>query len=236
MNKNVVYSVVDWPSPGLYYQHRKDLGREQFCNLSLRGKVEPKVVYLGDAKVGKTTLIGCMQTNKFHEAYKITIGAAYETVICRIAGQEGKLICWDTAGQEKGNALTKQYYRGADMVCLCFALDDPNSFARIEFWRNMLIENIGGQTTIFLVGCKSDLDHKVKASDIQKLCEKYEMEYFETSAKAIVNVSDLIKRMFFLSAASQSTRAVKKIQMKEPAREVVLTKETGAKKKKSCCK
>ena len=76
-----------------------------------------KVVLVGDSNVGKTSLINRFVLDRFdpHSAPTLTVGFRSKTVTLPDRGNAKiKLQIWDTAGQEKYQALTKSYYKDTD--------------------------------------------------------------------------------------------------------------------------
>ncbi|ROT65027.1 putative ras-related protein Rab-24-like, partial [Penaeus vannamei] len=66
----------------------------------MSGKVDLKVVMLGQAACGKTSLVERFIYNRFNNNYQATIGAAFGA---RRMNVQGRVICvglWDTAGSE----------------------------------------------------------------------------------------------------------------------------------------
>lgn len=53
----------------------------------------------------------------FTEDYKKTIGVDFleKALYVPALGEDVRLFCWDTAGQEEFDSITKTYYRGAQM-------------------------------------------------------------------------------------------------------------------------
>ena len=49
-------------------------------------------------------------------------------------------MVWDTAGQEEFDAITKAYYRGAQLCILVFSTVDRQSYEAIDSWRNKVVE------------------------------------------------------------------------------------------------
>ena len=48
--------------------------------------------------------------------------------------QKLKLNLWDTAGQEKYDALTKLYFKGAEAALVVYDMTDEKSFAKAQKW------------------------------------------------------------------------------------------------------
>ena len=202
MTKSVVYNISNVPESGKFFH----LGHNSVDFSSLRpvNMQNNKIIFIGDAYCGKTTLIGFMRTNKFQEDYYATIGCAFVQIDCTINAQDVKLHIWDTSGEEKTNSMTKQYYRGSNFACICFAFDDPASFRNVERWYAEIKDNSGENLFgIFLIGCKNDLEKKVSNNEIEIVCKKYKMEFFETSAKESYNIDNLVKRLCYIATVMQ---------------------------------
>ena len=74
-----------------------------------------KILTLGDASVGKSSIVLRYSENKFNEAWLSTIGVDSKRKIVKIKGETVKVSIWDTAGQEKFQNIVKQYYYNKQM-------------------------------------------------------------------------------------------------------------------------
>ena len=70
-----------------------------------------KLVLLGDASVGKSSILVRFLHNKFSEEIETTVGAAFNTKTIESRGRQVKFEIWDTAGQERFRSLAPMYYR-----------------------------------------------------------------------------------------------------------------------------
>ncbi|KAI7834376.1 ras family-domain-containing protein [Kickxella alabastrina] len=75
--------------------------------------IQIKVVLLGEAAVGKSSLVLRFVNDEFQENKEPTIGAAFLTQKVRLDDSVLKLDIWDTAGQERFHSLAPMYYRNA---------------------------------------------------------------------------------------------------------------------------
>ena len=76
-----------------------------------------------------------------------------------------KLNLWDTAGQEKFDALTKMYFNGAEAALIVYDVTETLSFEKAQKWVRDLDENEASDTILkFLVGNKSDMLDKIEVS------------------------------------------------------------------------
>ena len=69
-----------------------------------------KVVILGEARVGKTSLSLRFVRNEFDKEQDSTVDASFLDKKVAVGDKNVILNIWDTAGQEKYHALAKNYY------------------------------------------------------------------------------------------------------------------------------
>ena len=77
-------------------------------------------VLLGEAGVGKSSLVLRFVANHFKAYSESTIGAAFMSKTLVVDDQAIKFQIWDTAGQEKYHSLAPMYYRGASAAIVVF--------------------------------------------------------------------------------------------------------------------
>ena len=154
-----------------------------------------KILLLGDSTVGKTCFLLRYTDDTFLDLHMATIGLDYrlKTMILddhRIV----KVQLWDTAGQDKFRAITRNYYKGARGIILIY--DDTNikSFENIKKWINEIKEEISEKVTIVLIGNKIDNEGERKISKDQgeKLASEYGVQFFETSAKTGQGINESV--------------------------------------------
>ena len=151
-----------------------------------------KIIFVGDAGVGKTTIISRIMGNPYNEIYEPSIGVDFMSKTIKYHGQNIKLQMWDTAGQEKYKGLIPSYVRNSSVVFVVYDISVKASFDNIPKWINFIktIEN----TTLVLCANKIDLENReVKKEDGEELAKKENISFFEVSAKTDEN----IKNMFY---------------------------------------
>ena len=95
-----------------------------------------KVVIIGDSSVGKTSILFRFVYNKFDQQNMPTLGAGFKTTeVAFIDPQtqeagKTKLNLWDTAGQEKFDALTKIYFKQAEAAIIVYDVTSEASFEK----------------------------------------------------------------------------------------------------------
>ena len=103
-----------------------------------------KVVLLGEAGVGKTCIISRFINDTFEENLISTTGATYagkEMKFKEYDNKEIKFEIWDTAGQEKYRALTKIFYKDANIAILVYDITQTHSYDEMKnYWYNQIKE------------------------------------------------------------------------------------------------
>ncbi|XP_064597019.1 ras-related protein Rab-20-like [Liolophura sinensis] len=154
-------------------------------------KADLKVVILGDAAVGKTTLVHRYIEGKFEETIS-TIGASF------FLKQWGpyNVAVWDTAGEEKYSGLSSFYCRGAGAAILAYDIREGKTFESLWARFTPLLEAADEKCVRVVVGTKLDLvkpgsreitleEGEHFASEINEHIPKDRLKhipYFETSS------------------------------------------------------
>lgn len=158
-----------------------------------------KVIMLGDVSVGKTAIVKRFVDNEFQSSYHCTVGVEYKIKSFKLdTSTTVNLKIWDTCGEEKFRAITRQYYRDVNGVLLVFDLTNSLSFEQLNSWLQDL-ENCGEKDlSIIIIGNKCDLTIKreVDASKIKNfLKDKEDLLYSETSALTGEGIVDAFKTL-----------------------------------------
>lgn len=119
--------------------------------------VELKVVLVGNAGVGKTSLISRLIHNNFEEHNQTTVGAMFLTYTMTLNNIEYRLQIWDTAGQERLRSIAPLYYRDSPAIMLVFDLTDESSFAGLGYWLDEVRDKGLPGAAIVVAGNKLDL-------------------------------------------------------------------------------
>jgi Rab family protein len=171
-----------------------------------------KIVSLGDAGVGKTSLLRAICFDEravLHEPP--TVHCELFKYAYRQGGHDLELVLTDTSGQEAYKALAPNYLRSADLCFAVFALDDRDSFAHIGEWVALIRESLP-DPPIVLVGNKSDLPARaVTREEAEEAVERLRLaRYNETSAVTLLGsretISDNADLLFSASLAREETQ------------------------------
>lgn len=178
-----------------------------------------KLVLLGEAAVGKSSLVLRFVNNDFQENKEPTIGAAFLTQKCNLPNRTIKFEIWDTAGQERFASLAPMYYRNAQSALVVYDITKESSLIKAKHWVAELQRQASPGIVIALVGNKLDLaaaanaagteeeeeeeqgaptkklrpSRTVPTEEAKAYAEEEGLLFFETSAKSGEGVKDVFE-------------------------------------------
>jgi GTPase KRas protein len=146
----------------------------------------------GDGGVGKSALTIQFTQNHFISDYDPTIENSYRKQV-NVDGETCMLDILDTAGQEEYSAMRDQYIRtGQGFLCV-YSICSRLSFDAMTNFRNHILRVKDEESyPIVIIGNKCDLekDREVSFNEGKELARSFEAPFFETSAKARINVEE----------------------------------------------
>ena len=157
-----------------------------------------KVVVVGDANVGKTSLLHRYAKGDFYSNSEPTISPTPLTRMIEFpgSGAKAKLQIWDTAGQEKYRSVTPIYYRDAAAAICVFDVTNRESLEDAKKWLADLRQYSQAHIVIGLAGNKCDLYEKEEVSleEAKHFQEENKIDVFQqTSAKENIGIDELFK-------------------------------------------
>ncbi len=159
-----------------------------------------RVVLLGEAGVGKTSLVRRYTESVFEESYKQTIGTTFANKDVDITDQDGsnrkvRLNIWDMGGQSTYRELRRQFMKGASAALIVYDVTRPETFMAMNNWFESFRE-VCPDAPVMICANKVDLakDRMVPLQPGQMLRDWFQSEYHETSAKTGENVADVFTR------------------------------------------
>ncbi|KAH0792535.1 small GTP-binding protein [Histomonas meleagridis] len=193
------------------------------------GGIRPlKLILVGSAGVGKTSLMNALFEQSFEQDMQTTVAPAFCEKSIQISdGSKVTLHIWDTAGQEKFQSICETYYRDADVAFVCFDYENMNH-ETIAKW----VSRVRAQSPdclIFLVLTKEDLTPSDQYPNILEDSEGYVNEFKAEAFHMTSSSTQNGVKALFCSAAE----CVHKICEKQIPTSVVI-KETKTTEKKPC--
>ena len=193
-----------------------------------------KVMILGDASVGKTTILNQYVNREFSSNYKPTIGSDFMSKQAEVDGTFITLQLWDTAGQERYQSLGPTFYRGANCCIFVYDVTNLNSLTNLEKWYQGFVDQLKppeiSDFPFVLLGNKCDLDHNVDQKIIDDFVSTHgSIEHFFVSAKTSENSAvafdTLIRKTIF------KQKSCEEFQVNIEKKEVIASPPA----KSSCC-
>ncbi|KAJ3032484.1 hypothetical protein HDV00_007449 [Rhizophlyctis rosea] len=170
------------------------LGGSGAANAANQKPIQVKLVLLGEAAVGKSSLVLRFVNNEFQENKEPTIGAAFLTQKCKLEDKIIKFEIWDTAGQERFHSLAPMYYRNAQAAIVAYDITKPASLDKAKSWVKELQRQANPNIVIALVGNKLDLAataRGVPTEEAQAYASEAGLLFMEASAKSGDNVMEV---------------------------------------------
>ncbi len=149
-----------------------------------------KVIIIGEAGVGKTSLVKRFVSGHFTKDYRTSIGAnLFIKELNLNSGNNVSIQVWDIAGQERWKKMRHLYYKGAHGALIVGDITRENSFEQVkEFWNQDLNKYCDEIPKILIVN-KVDLDSIISNNEIEKLAQAINVKtIIFTSAKNGQNV------------------------------------------------
>ncbi|OHT05127.1 small GTP-binding protein [Tritrichomonas foetus] len=156
---------------------------------------EYKVVMIGDANVGKTSLVNQFYRRTFNINESPTIAASYIQVPIKLKNETIRLNIWDTAGHEKFHCIVPLYARTADALIVIFDITSEQSFENAKNWFYSLCEEIGKSPVSVLCGNKIDLLDEIDTEPFETWAKENNVIFELTSAMTGKNVREMFTRV-----------------------------------------
>ncbi|XP_047021821.1 ras-related protein Rap-1 isoform X1 [Helicoverpa zea] len=162
--------------------------------------VRHKIVVLGAAKVGKSSLISQFLYNTFSPKYKRTIEEMHHGDF-NVSGVRLTLDILDTSGAYEFPAMRTLSMQSADAFILVYDITDANSFTEVRMLRDQIHETKDSTAVpIVVVGNKVDLAEtgarQVEFHTTESVVTvDWENGFVEASAKDNLNVSQIFKEL-----------------------------------------
>ncbi len=148
-----------------------------------------KVAFIGKATVGKTSIIKRIINNRFEEGEQSTIGAGSFLYQTTKGEKEIVINFYDTAGQEKFNALIGLYVREAAVIVIVATAEDTQEDIEKDFTKFVNMMNNYGTHEVPLVYVINKSGLTEEYYDIQNV------DAIMISAKKGTNIDNLLKKI-----------------------------------------
>eukprot|EP01059_Diplonema_ambulator_P009412 TRINITY_DN19268_c2_g2_i1.p1 TRINITY_DN19268_c2_g2~~TRINITY_DN19268_c2_g2_i1.p1 ORF type:complete len:218 (+),score=52.43 TRINITY_DN19268_c2_g2_i1:37-654(+) len=160
-----------------------------------------KVLAVGKMGTGKSSIINRYVKNVFSSCIMQTLGVDFALKTVRDGAIT--LQIWDVAGQERYSHITRVYYRDASAAMVVCDVMQPDSFENAVTWkadidRKVFLPNNESIPCVLVVNkCDKRRLSEVKSEEeMEQFCaDNGFVTWFETSAKANINISAVFERL-----------------------------------------
>lgn len=184
-----------------------------------------KLLIIGDAGVGKSSILLRFTDDSFDDYIQSTIGVDFKVKHLDVMDKRVKITIWDTAGQERFRTLTSSYYRGAQGVIMVYDVTRRDSFDNLQHWLKevkLYSPNNGEGVVKLLVGNKIDLlEKRVVSREIaENWARSQGMLFLEASAKTKMGIRqcfmEVVQKIMDDPDLLNNTAPGKKMELKSP--------------------
>ena len=170
-----------------------------------------KLIIIGDAGVGKSSILKRAVKNIFEESYQATIGFEFLLMHFQVNDLKIKFQIWDTCGQEMYRSLVQGFYHNTSLALLVYDINKKPTFESLDIWLKDLKQHTEQDLPVFIVGNKNDLDRNVTDEEAKEFKKVNNIVYFaECSAKRGYNVKEI-----FFEAAKYLYQIYKKFKVQD---------------------
>jgi len=157
-----------------------------------------KIVVLGAAGVGKTTLIKQFSDKSLHEDVAPKAGVNFFIKNENIDGHDYKFQFWDIIADDKFGSIQTLYYTGASAIFFIFDLSRPETFDSYHTRFKTVWDQIKkDKCPVLLIGNKRDLVDNLEAINRKKyrnfVIKEGLLGYIELTSTS--NIDDLVKQL-----------------------------------------
>ena len=187
-------------------RHESDTSQPLFDSVYMKHHIKKaekrrkifKLIILGSAAVGKTSLVNSFLKKEQIQDYRPTLGISISNQKYYVQGFKEDVISflvYDLAGQEFFKRVRHDYYKGANCAFIVYDITRRDTFEEgVDFWYQDARKELG-DIPFVLVGNKLDLKEKreITWEEGKKKAEELRCFFIETSALHNINVHDTFK-------------------------------------------
>lgn len=201
-----------------------------------------KIVLIGDAAVGKSSLLLRYIDDIYEDNYTCTIGVDFKIKTIDIQDKRVKLQIWDTAGQERFRPITSCYFRGAHGCLVVYDITNRESFLHVRTWIHDFREQnrVENARNVILIGNKKDAEESrtVSYEEGQEMAQAIGANFLEASAKSGFKVAEMFVTLAQDILSKSKLESVTRGDITRPnlkGASIDISSSTEKPKKKSSC-
>ena len=165
----------------------------------MSGADSVKVVLLGEAGVGKTSIIHQFTYHTFDPDCISSISAQFVSKTISYEGYGAiKFDIWDTAGEERYRSMAKIFYKDAKIIVFVYDITSQPTFDGLKnYWYEQIKINCEKDAILAVVANKNDLygDQVVADEDGEKFADEIGAIFQSTSALSDSGIGKLFEHI-----------------------------------------
>ena len=157
---------------------------------------------IGDSEVGKSYLSSVYIEARDYGEMLATLGFSclIKDTIIKVNNIEKKIKIkiWDTSGAERARSISVQYCKNCLGIILAYSINNRDSLNSLENWiKEIKDKTYYEKVSLILIGNKCDLENerKVSKEEGEKFALKYNIKFFECSAKKNININQAFESL-----------------------------------------
>ncbi|CAG5118702.1 unnamed protein product [Candidula unifasciata] len=184
-------------------------------------------VVVGDAGVGKSTIITQLTQSVFEEDYKPTVEDE-ATFPLLVGDHDVELTIYDTSGNVEFARMREDKYKLGEGFLAVYSITSDESFKELKTILDKLKALKENTVPIVLVGCKLDSDEQRQVTTEQgaEMAKLLNCPFAEINAKERDHVVDVFTRL---------VREIERISSQHKVETTPAAAAKGKPKKKKCC-
>jgi len=161
-----------------------------------------KVVLVGDARVGKTSLLARWANNEFSDEYEPTVSPELTTKDIAVnGGNPLRFQVWDIGfGEPEFASQFPCFVAGCAAAVLVYDISDGGSVESMAHWYQEVRSLASSSCHFMIVGCKSDMDAAPgalqRAGEFSSSIGAEHLDCSATSRSACVRVFEMLAQIF----------------------------------------
>ena len=177
-----------------------------------------KIVFIGDTKVGKTSIISQLFNKEFQEELITSIQG--DKQYYNYVGKDGvayRFEVWDSPGQENFQSANKIFYKNTHGIVAVYDITNEHSLNVLEERIKLVLgvnsdKKLGVDIHMIICANKSDSyeEAKIDREDGIQVANTYNAEFFETSAKEYDGVYKAVSNLFDQIILKEKLKNLKK--------------------------
>ncbi len=182
-------------------------------------RIKTKVCLVGEAAVGKTSLVRRYVLDEFNDRYITTLGAKVSKHEETYTAPDGAtrllmdMTVWDIMGEKGFRDLLKDaFFHGAKAILAVADLTRYSTLKELDDWIQS-VYNVVGEIPVVYVINKIDLKDEVMIlygeKEVEQAVRAFDAPYFYTSAKTGENVAEVFHRLGGLALERQGLIAAR---------------------------